>query len=218
MGMQLLAGFSVTILPEWHGGSILHLPPIGPVVRSVLSRPSSCVPDGALTLTYVSDAQLELRRLQFQRVRTTKCFMARVITVVFSANLTTSLACGDGDGVCVPSAAVLPTRRARREGSRPAGHSASYHAYIWVKWRLMHAVLAQNAREVLFLDADVVLFRNPFEALHDQVKQDAQQQYKRQRQHQRGQWTWFGSAKHYERLDLLYQGKSNPLNNRTRTL
>ena len=42
-------------------------------------------------------------------------------------------------------------------------HPADY-ALIWVKWRLLHAAL-QHAQQVLFLDADVLLLRNPFSTL-----------------------------------------------------
>ena len=100
-------------------------------------------------MTTVNDFHEPLHELQFQRVRHQRCLMSRLVTVCF------------GERAC---------RRA--VGHKVVGHEMvgsdfrkkAYVEITWGKWRLMHAALGE-ADSVFFLDADVVLFRNPFATL-----------------------------------------------------
>ena len=212
----------VDSLPAWHGASLLYLPPIGSAVRHVLSRTSTCVPDDAMVLTYVTAAHVQLRHLQLQRVRSLRCFMARVVTVCFGNNSLTQLACGPRGGTCVPSPSIVRLGRRRDGGEREAKYGqAPYHALIWAKWRFMYAAL-QHARQVLFLDADVVVFQNPFDVLRRYEWQYVQRERQVEaagsvlqlgpslQQPPASQRPLTGTertfAKEYLQLDLLYQG------------
>jgi len=131
-------------------GQLVTLPQIEP---AVLAMQSDCVPDGAVVLSYMNDHHKHLRLLQFERVKRSTCFMARVVSVCYGA--------GDGFGSCVHAPAVPPSVFRR----------GAYIELLWAKWRLIHAALAV-ARTVLFLDSDVVLLRNPFTAAHMKRRHD----------------------------------------------
>lgn len=73
--------------------------------------------------------------------------MARVVTVCFGVH----------NATCVHAPSF------GEEGSFRKG---AYEELIWAKWRMLHSALTEGgAASVLFLDNDVVLFRNPFLAL-----------------------------------------------------
>lgn len=139
-------------LAPWSGGAHVALPPIGHAVRRVLARPSSCVPDGALTLTYMTPAHVPLHMLQFHMLRSQACFLDRIVTVCYGTTGINGTNCVQAPPIHTPGAKVAKYRQ-------PA-----YYALIWVKWRLLHAAL-RHASQVLFVDSDVLLFRNPFTAL-----------------------------------------------------
>ena len=149
--------FSSMALPAWRG-RLVTLPPIASSVRHTLSRPSSCVPPGFIALTYYSPAHATLRELQLERVQSKRCFMTRLVTVCFGVAPNSSAL----DSSCVSAPAIR---------GAPSGHASTfrkpaYHELIWAKWRLMHDALSEGgARGVLFVDSDVLLFRNPFRAL-----------------------------------------------------
>ena len=84
--------------------------------------------------------------------------MTRLVTVCFGVAPNSSAL----DSSCVSAPAIR---------GAPSGHASTfrkpaYHELIWAKWRLMHDALSEGgARGVLFVDSDVLLFRNPFRAL-----------------------------------------------------
>ena len=115
-------------------------------VRSALLVNSTCVPSGAVVLSYVNDAYMPLRAMAVQPEW--RCnFLKRFVSVCF----------GTGDtkrGACI-SATPLPNVAYR------SGH---YFHFMWLKWRLMEIAM-REAKSVLFVNADVMLLRNPFSRL-----------------------------------------------------
>lgn len=124
----------------------LLTPEVGAALRSAvaqsLSTPRPCVPDGSVLLSMVDSRQGALRPLQFERVRRIGCFMARVVSLCWNHT--------DGYGTCVTA---QPMRR--------ADSVESYHFACWAKWAMLLVALTP-ARQALFLDADVLVLRNPF--------------------------------------------------------
>ena len=135
-------------LPPW-AGTLVELPSVVPAVRRALAVPSACVPADTVVLSYVNahHQQLGLRAMQFERVARLGCLMARVVSVCYGVP-------PDGFGACV-AARQVPASTFRR---------GAYVELLWAKWRLVHEALGA-ARGVLFLDTDVVLLRNPFDAI-----------------------------------------------------
>ena len=117
-------------------------------VRSALLVNSTCVPYGAVMLSYVNDAYLPLRAVALQPDRL-PCLMKRFVSVCFGTRDP-----GTKLGACV-SAAPLPNVAYR------SGH---YFHFMWLKWRLMEIAM-REAKSVLFVNADVMLLRNPFTRL-----------------------------------------------------
>jgi hypothetical protein len=146
-----------TITQPWRGRYVAPLPDIGPTVRDALAAPSSCVPAGAVLLTLFNDHHRPLYELQFRRVRSLACLVQRLVSVCFGAD-----ACRDAIGRAVVGPPVRPSDF--RKGA--------YVELTWAKWRLLHSAL-MHARVVLFIDSDVVLFRNPFAALDAAVDSHA---------------------------------------------
>jgi hypothetical protein len=146
------------VLPPWRGVVWPTLPLVANAVRSARAAHSSCVPDDTVVLTYYSPGHAELRALSFERMRRRPCFMARLVTVCLGSNQSISL----GGRDCAPAALF-----------RSVGYmfrSVGYHELIWAKWRFLHEALRPGgggAACVLFVDSDVVIFRNPFRALSD---------------------------------------------------
>ena len=151
-------------MPPWSGASVA-VPDLSHAVREAVSRPSSCVPDGAILLSYVNSKHQGLRGLQLQRVAQLPCLLSRLVTVCYGVD-------HDGLGSCVAAPAFAPAEinmalnayRKPRGSARDIVRSAgAYFELVWAKWRLLLSALSA-AREVLWLDADVVLFRNPWPA------------------------------------------------------
>ena len=140
--------FSMVFLNHW-GGLLVPLPNLEPAVVAALAKPSSCVPESTIMLTLFNDHHRSLYNLQFSRVRNLACLIQRLVTVCYG-----SAACHEALGMAVVGGAVRPSDF--RKGA--------YVELTWAKWRLLHAAL-QVARVVMFVDSDVVLFRNPFAAL-----------------------------------------------------
>ena len=120
-------------------------------MRAALGRRSACVPDGAVLLSMVDDVQAPLRPLQFARVRELDCLTARLVSLCWNHS--------DAHGACVQAPrAVLDLLR-----PGAAEPEVLYHLKCWSKWALLHAAL-EEARVALYVDADVLLLRNPFAA------------------------------------------------------
>ena len=129
-------------------GQLVALPSLDAMITRAIATPSTCVPDGTVVLSYFNEHHKEMRRLQFERVRSLTCLMARVVSACYGTS--------DDFGACV-SAPQVPPSTFRR---------GAYIELIWAKWRLVYQALGV-ARTVLFVDTDVVLLRNPFPYLGD---------------------------------------------------
>ena len=127
----------------------LTVPSVAETVRWVLKKPSVCVPEGAVVLSVVNKHHIRLRPLQFHFIRHRRCFMRRVVSVCFN-NVT------DGFGSCVRSTFVVPPSDFRR---------SNYANLIWAKWKILADALTVATR-ALWLDADVLILRNPFSVLN----------------------------------------------------
>ena len=117
-------------------------------VHESLALPSSCVPGGAVLVSMVDAAQAPLRRLQFSRIRELKCLVDRVTSLCW--NHSDSF----GHAPCVQAPATAFDR---------ADPEVLYHLKCWAKWTLLSTAL-DVARLAFYVDADVLLLRNPFAA------------------------------------------------------
>ena len=117
-------------------------------VRDALHHESVCVPAGMVLLSYVNDGHAQLRHLQLSRVMHLDCLLARMVTL--GANYS------DGMGAIV-----------RAQASRLSNfRDADFYDITWLKWRLIGlATAVPQCRAAFWLDADVVLLRNPFEGI-----------------------------------------------------
>ena len=116
----------------------------------------SCIPKGAVVLSIADPSVARLRELSLRRVARLQCFMPAVITL-----------CLDGytdsrGGTCVPAA--TQTRKGMSKAAGGSRHrSEKWSQLSWAKWPLLHVALSEGgARMALFIDADVLLLRNPF--------------------------------------------------------
>lgn len=129
----------------------------GKAVRLALrDSAGSCIPKGAVVLSIADPSVARLRELSLRRVARLQCFMRRVITL-----------CLDGytdsrGGTCVPAA--TQTRKGMSKAAGGSRHrSEKWSQLSWAKWPLLHVALSEGgARMALFIDADVLLLRNPF--------------------------------------------------------
>ena len=161
-------------LPPWRG-VFVAVPSVAAAVRLALARPSSCVPTGAVVTTYFSEQHAALQSLTLSRLQHRTCFMARVVTVCYQHGQSAAQPdAGGRECVHAPPIPVGPIGLQAFDLRR----QATYHELIWVKWRILHEAL-QDATEVLFLDSDTVLFRNPFHALRREPHYDLRFQSER---------------------------------------
>ena len=109
---------------------------------------SNCVPESTLIVSVVNIHHRELRHLQWQRVKGQRCLLARALTVCSGFEDETYGRC---IGTQTP---YLPSDFRKRD----------YFELIWLKWKMLGAVLGACAA-ALWVDADVLLLRNPFEGL-----------------------------------------------------
>ena len=122
----------------------LIVPDIRPAIISVLKEPSSCVPDGAVTLSVINKHHARMRADQFALMKDQPCFMNRMVSVCYNVT--------DTFGTCVHSLFAIPPSDFRR---------SNYANLIWAKWRIIADAL-QVARVAMWVDADVLLLRNPW--------------------------------------------------------
>ena len=123
-------------------------------VRKALMSTSSCVPEGAIMVSVANELHRKLRNLQAANFRSNgpsttnqdACLLARFVSLCFGFK--------DGIGTCVyaqPFAAA-------------GFDSPSYHRLTWTKWHVLR-VASSLATHTFFIDADVLLFQNPWPKL-----------------------------------------------------
>lgn len=122
----------------------LVLPNVTTAVENVLREPSSCVPEGGVTLSVTNSHHAHLRPVQFALLGGHSCFMRRVVTVCYGVS--------DRFGLCINSSHKVPPSDFRR---------SQYASLIWAKWRILSDAL-RVARIGLWIDADVLMLRNPW--------------------------------------------------------
>lgn len=133
----------------------IDVPNVTAAVALALTVPSSCVPHEAVMLSMATTHHMRLRPLQFARVSHLDCFMKRVVSVCygFTDNLGHCVygSCSKSLGLANP---CLPSDYRRSQ----------YVALNWAKWPLFIDTL-RVAKSALWLEADVVILRNPWEML-----------------------------------------------------
>lgn len=141
----------------WTGHSV-DIPNITSLVHSTVQRPSSCVPPGAVLLTYVNPKHVRLRALQLQRVAALPCLLSRLVSVCYGVPHD-----GLGGSEAARDFGPADLNQALNAYRKHRVSAGAYFELIWAKWRLLLLAL-QVAHEVFWLDADVVLFRSPWPA------------------------------------------------------
>ena len=126
---------------------LVPVPDVAPTVARALKQRSSCVPDGGVALSITNNHHVHLRPQQFALVLHQPCFMQRVVTVCYSAH--------DSYGHCVNSTYKVPPSDFRR---------SHYASLIWAKWLVLANALSV-ASIAMWLDADVLVLRNPWTSL-----------------------------------------------------
>jgi hypothetical protein len=119
---------------------------VSAAVAARLAVPSTCVPPGAVMLSTVNGYHASLRQAAFERVRTQRCFMDRVVSVCFNVS--------DAIGLCLNAPPVPPAQF----------RSGPYASLLWAKWYFIADALLV-AHTTLWIDSDVVLLQNPWAAL-----------------------------------------------------
>ena len=115
-------------------------------VQSALNAPSSCVPDGAIMVSLANEYHTGLRDLGLQRIRASQCLLDRFVSLCFGFD--------DGVGKCVRAQRIAASEFL----------SESYHRLLWTKWHVLR-IASSAATHVFYIDADVLLFKNPFPTL-----------------------------------------------------
>ncbi|KAL1499910.1 hypothetical protein AB1Y20_012592 [Prymnesium parvum] len=133
---------------------LLNVPNSTSAVAASLAVPSSCVPDGAVVLSMSNAHHRVLRNLQFSLIQHEACFMQRVVSICWGE-------WEDHFGTCVRGScdgglgsACLPSDYRRSQ----------YVALNWAKWPFFIDALIV-ARQLLWLEADVVIATNPWPLL-----------------------------------------------------
>jgi hypothetical protein len=125
-------------------------------VRKALMSTSSCVPEGAIMVSVANEQHRKLRNLQAANFRETSndpsttnqgaCLLARFVSLCFGFK--------DRIGMCVYAQPFVA-----------AGFdSPSYHRLTWTKWHVLR-IASSLATHTFFIDADVLLFQNPWPKL-----------------------------------------------------
>lgn len=141
MAKQSVLNWRYKIRPE------LAVPNVSTAVAQALREQSSCVPVGGIALSVTNVHHAHLRPEQFALMKGHGCFMRRLVTVCYSVS--------DHFGLCVGSSYKVPPSDFRR---------SHYANLIWAKWRILADALSV-ANMAMWLDADVLLLRNPWLAL-----------------------------------------------------
>jgi hypothetical protein len=122
-------------------------------VRNALHVKSTCVPDGYILISIVNQPMSALRRLGTSRIAHLRCLTSRIVSLCLAGYRDTL-------GTCVVTADDDSTQANEHAA---AFLSTRWHELSWAKWSLLHIALTAGSRGALFVDADVVLFHNPFQ-------------------------------------------------------
>ena len=118
-------------------------------VHKALKSPSSCVPEGAIMVSVANEQHRQLRGVAFTGVGSrnqSNCLLDRFVSLCFGFE--------DSIGSCVSAQPIVAA----------GGPSPYYHRLAWTKWHVLR-IASSLATHVFFMDADVVLFENPWPAL-----------------------------------------------------
>ena len=135
--------------------SFIEVPSVEQAVRDALTLESTCVPKQAVMLSMATTHHMRLRPVQFARIAHLDCFMDRLVSVCYGFV--------DEYGRCVYGSCNRSLGLANP--CLPSDYRRSqYVALNWAKWPLFIGAL-RVARSALWLEADVVILRNPWELL-----------------------------------------------------
>jgi len=139
----------------------LNVPNATAAVAEALARPSDCVPVGGVMLSMSNPHHQHLRQMQFSRIKHVKCLMDRVVSVCW----------GDWDddlGTCVRGECGEKTKHGGYTADSACVGSdyrrSQYVSLNWAKWPFFIDAL-RVARVLLWIEADIVINRNPWEGL-----------------------------------------------------
>ena len=138
----------------------LNVPSTTKAVAAALTRPSNCVPTGGVMLSMANPHHRPLREMQFSRVKHVRCLMDRLISVCWGD-------WDDGLGTCVRGECEMTKKGGHAIGSaciQSDYRRSQYVSLNWAKWPFIIDAL-QVARVILWIEADVVINRNPWEGL-----------------------------------------------------
>lgn len=111
-----------------------------------------------MVLSIADPSVAKLRELSLRRVAHLSCFMRRVVTLCLGGYT------DPRGGTCIP--AQQPEAVLRRKTGSSQHRSERWNQLSWAKWPLLYIALSEGgAKMALFMDADVLLLRNPFERL-----------------------------------------------------
>ena len=127
----------------------IEVPNCTTAVAAAVARPSACVPDGWVVLSMTNTHHAPLQRLQYERVAHLGCFMTRVVSLCYGS-------VPDAFGACVYGPHVIASDYRRSQ----------YVSLNWAKWPFFLDAF-RAARHLLWIEADVLIMRNPFEVLLD---------------------------------------------------
>ena len=122
-------------------------------VAAAVARPSACVPDGWVVLSMTNTHHAPLQRLQYERVAHLGCFMTRVVSLCYGS-------VPDAFGACVYGPHVIASDYRRSQ----------YVSLNWAKWPFFLDAF-RAARHLLWIEADVLIMRNPFECCWTEVNE-----------------------------------------------
>ena len=117
-------------------------------VSAAVSRRSTCISGRGVLFSVASPQIAHIRQLALRRVSHLRCLMRRFVSLCLGGFT-------DSHGTCVSGPAV------RLASEQDAFHQSEWHKVAWTKWSLMYLALLE-APYALYVDADVLLLRNPF--------------------------------------------------------
>ena len=171
----------------------LDVPNATAAVAEALARPSDCVPVGGVLLSMANPHHWRLRQMQFARVKHVECLMVRVVSVCWGD-------LDDGLGTCVRGECGAKTKQGGYSASSACVSSdyrrSQYVSLNWAKWPFFIDAL-RVARVILWIEADVVINRNPWEGLAGVPGVDA---------------PWLVRHNKRAALDVTYQWERPPCN------
>ena len=138
----------------------LNVPNTTAAVAAALRRPSHCVPEGGVMLSMANPHHRSLRAAQFSRIQHVSCLMQRVVSVCWGF-------ADDGFGTCVEGECPTTARGGIHKDSAcaPSDYRRSQYVSLnWAKWPFFIDAL-RVARVILWIEADIVIGRNPWEGL-----------------------------------------------------